>query len=166
VSNGTFVIGAAVDTGNAVTEENEGNNATSSGLAVYPPEDKLAAAGLSFSPSQPLPGTPVTLTATVRNGDGVANGFEYAFGTNAPAAGPLLTVRMANGRPVVETPEPDAAAAPYVDVRVLGSTNLVDWDLPVCPAADTTGKPADRAWHEPDGVRPERAFFKLEAELK
>lgn len=72
----------------------------------------------------------------------------------------------ANGRPVVETPLQDPATASYVDVRVVGSTNLVDWDLPVAPAANTTGKPANRAWHEPDGVQPDKAFFKLEAELK
>jgi hypothetical protein len=31
---------------------------------------------------------------------------------------------------------------------------------------DTTGKPANRDWHEPQGPMPEKAFFKLEVELR
>jgi hypothetical protein len=113
-----------------------------------------------------LSGDAVALFGQDRNGDGVPNGFEYAFGDNLTPGLPLLNIRMVNGRPVVETPEPDASTAPYVNVRVLASTNLIDWNLPVVPATDTTGKPSSRAWHEPEGARPEKAFFKLEAELK
>lgn len=93
-------------------------------------------------------------------------GFEYAFGTNLPPNALPLKLRIVNGRPVVEAPAQDAATLPYVDLRVVGSTNLTDWTLPVEPASDTTGKPADRAWYESEGVPPGQAFFKLEAELK
>ncbi len=113
-----------------------------------------------------LVGNPSVLFSQDSDGNGVPNGFEYTFGTNAPSAGPLLNIRMVNGHPVVETPAQDAAAAQYVDLHVLGSTNLTDWTLPVQPAADTTGKPVNRAWHEPQGTPPGRAFFKLEALLK
>ena len=113
-----------------------------------------------------LSGDAAGLFGLDRNGDGVPNGFEYAFGTNLPPGVLLLDIRMVNGRPVVETPVQDASTTPYVDLRVLGSTNLTDWTLPVQPAADTAGMPANRTWHEPQGVPPERAFFKLEAVLK
>ncbi len=95
---------------------------------------------------------------------GVPYGLLYAFGDTLE--GPLLNIRIVNGRPVVESPVQDAATLPYVDLRVLGSTNLMDWSLPVVPAADTAGKPVDRAWHEPEGARPDKAFFKLAADLK
>jgi uncharacterized repeat protein (TIGR02543 family) len=113
-----------------------------------------------------LSGDAVALFGQDRNGDGVPNGFEYAFGTNAPSAGPFLNIRMVNGRPVVETPAQDAATSPYVNLLVLGSTNLTDWTLSVRPSEDTAGKPSNRAWHEPEGARPDKAFFKLEAGLK
>ncbi len=116
--------------------------------------------------SHGLSGDVAGLFGLDRNGDGVPNGFEYAFGTNLPPGVLLLDIRMVNGRPVVEMPVQDASTTPYVNVRVLGSTNLTDWTLPVEPAVDTAGKPANRTWHEPLGVPPHRAFFKLEAELK
>ncbi len=101
-----------------------------------------------------------------RNLDGIANGFEYAFGTNLPLSSLLLNIRFVNGKAIVEVPQQDAATLPYVDVRVRGSTNLLDWTLPMIPAIDTTGKPSYKSWHEPQGTTPAKAFFKLEAELK
>jgi hypothetical protein len=101
-----------------------------------------------------------------RNHDGIANGFEYAFGTNLPLSSLLLNIRFVNGKTIVEIPKQDDATLPYVDVRVKGSTNLLDWTLPMIPAIDTTGKPSYRSWHEPEGTTPSKAFFKLEAELK
>lgn len=100
------------------------------------------------------------------NNDGIANGFEYAFGTNLPLSSLLLNIRFINGKPIVEIPKQDEATLPYVDVFVRGSTNLLDWTLPMIPAIDTTDKPAHRSWHKPDGTPPAKAFFKLEAELK
>ncbi len=113
-----------------------------------------------------LSGDAAGLFGLDRNGDGLPNGFEYAFGTNLPPGVLLLDLRRVNGRTVVETPAQDASTAPYVDVRVLGSTNLTDWSLPVVPSVDTAGKPANRAWYEAAGTPPNRAFFKLKAELK
>ncbi len=113
-----------------------------------------------------LSGDPAELFGQLNPESGVPNGFEYVFGANLASGEPLLNIRLMNGRPVVETPMQDAATLPYVDLRVLGSDNLIDWTLPVVPSSDTTGKPSDRAWHEPEEALPERAFFKLEAELK
>ena len=113
-----------------------------------------------------LLGTQADLFLQDRNLDGIANGFEYAFGTNLPLSSLLLNIRFINGKPIVEIPKQDETTLPYVDVFVRGSTNLLDWTLPMIPAIDSTGKPAHRSWHEPDGTPPAKAFFKLEAELK
>jgi uncharacterized repeat protein (TIGR02543 family) len=113
-----------------------------------------------------LSGTAVALFQQDRNGDHVPNGLEYVFGANLPTDGPLLKIRSVNGRTVLEAPEQDAATLPYVNLRVLGSTDLVHWSLGVIPAADTTGMPANRIWYQPVGPPLQRAFFKLEADLK
>ena len=95
---------------------------------------------------------------------GVAYGFEYAFGTNVQST-TLLNILYVNGRFVVETPAQDEVTAPYVNISVLGSTNLFDWTLSTLPATETTGKPANRIWYEPADTH-EKAFFKLGVELK
>jgi formylglycine-generating enzyme required for sulfatase activity len=112
-----------------------------------------------------LRGKAIELFVQDRNGDGVPNGLEYAFGSNLTPGAPLLTVRWVSGRLVVERLMQDAATQPYINLRVVGSTDLVNWTLPIVPAADTTGKPADRDWFEPQGGWPSRGFFRLEAEL-
>jgi formylglycine-generating enzyme required for sulfatase activity len=113
-----------------------------------------------------LTGEAATLFGQDRNADGVANGFEYAFGENLTTNAPLLNIRFVDGGPVVESPAQDAATLDYVDLRILGSTNLVDWTLPIAPATNTTGKPVNCSWHAPEGVAPPKTFFKLKAELK
>ncbi|VGO13254.1 Mannosylglucosyl-3-phosphoglycerate phosphatase [Pontiella desulfatans] len=94
------------------------------------------------------------------NSNGVPNAFEYAFGTNAQN-GLMLGIRLVDGKPVVETPAQDVATLPYVDVAVLGSTNLIDWTLTVLP---TNGAPDGCAWFRTE-TQPTNAFFKLEAGL-
>jgi uncharacterized repeat protein (TIGR02543 family) len=113
-----------------------------------------------------LEGTLTALFAQDRNTDGIANGFEYAFGTNLPLSSLLLNIRFVNGKAIVEIPKQDESTLPYVNVHVHGSTNLLDWTLPMIPATDTTGKPAYQSWHEPQGTLPNKAFFKVGAELK
>jgi hypothetical protein len=113
-----------------------------------------------------LLGSQAELFLQDRNHDGIANGFEYAFGTNLPLSSLLLNIRFMNGKPIVEIPNQEEATLPYVNVHVKGSTNLLDWTLPMIPAIDTTDKPSFKSWHEPEGVPPAKAFFKLEAELK
>lgn len=115
-----------------------------------------------------LSGDAAALFCQDRNGDGVANGFEYAYGTNLTDCAALLNIRRVNGRSVVETPERDPATTNDVAVAVEGTTNLLGgvWSLPVGPAADTAGRPAGRAWYEPQGGLPGQAFFRLRATQK
>ena len=108
-----------------------------------------------------LSGDAATLLGQDRNGDGIANVFDYAFGTNLNNS-LLLNIIMVNGKPMVEIPARDGDTLPYVDVRVLGSINLIDWTLPVSPVP---GAPFRREWFQPQGDS-EKAFFKLEAKLK
>jgi hypothetical protein len=71
--------------------------------------------------------------------------------------------RAVNGRQVLEIPVQDAATLSYVGLRVLGSTNLIDWSLPVIQVA---GAAAGRVWYQLDGPPTDKSFFKVEAELK
>ena len=102
------------------------------------------------------------------DGDGVANAFDYAFGANRTNGVPLLIIRMVAGRPIIETPSCAPGTTDDVDVAVLGTTNLLGgvWTLPVRPALDAAGKPADRDWFEPQGEAPDKAFFRLRATRK
>jgi uncharacterized repeat protein (TIGR02543 family) len=111
-------------------------------------------------PSSDLPG----LFGTVSPVSGAAYGFEYAFGTNMQSS-VLLNIRCIDGRCIIETPIQDGLSLPYVNISILGSTNLVEWTLPITPSADLMGKPANCNWHEPSALSPS-AFFKLKAELK
>ena len=97
-----------------------------------------------------------------RDGDGIANGFEYAFGTSLQGGDLLLDIKIVDGKPVVEIPARDDASVPFVDVSLKGSTNLVEWGQPVVP---TNGAPARREWFQLEGA-PGQSFFKLETELK
>jgi len=99
------------------------------------------------------------------NSDGIVNGFDYAFGDNLSSGEEMLDIDIINGTPVVVVPVQDAETVPYIDVNVLGTTNFVDWNLPITPALDTTGKPANRNWFETEDEY-EKAYFKLKAELK
>ena len=104
-----------------------------------------------------LSGDAATLFGQDHDDDGIPNGLEYAFGTNAQ-----LRIQMVDGQPVAEVLSQEAATVPYVDVRVLGSTNLTDWTLPV---QLTNGAPFGCEWHRPESAQG-KAFFRLEAELK
>ncbi len=118
-----------------------------------------------WAASKGLSGDLNVLFALDRNGDGIANGFEYAFGTNLTEGLPLLTVRMVNGQPRIETPKRDIAAFDaYVVVQ--GCTNLLsgDWSLPIGPLIQTE-KPEDRDWYAPLVGVPDNAFFRLRAIL-
>ena len=99
-TSGTVQFSVVVDNQEQVTEENEGNNTTSKSLTVYPVEADLEAAGLGFSPSQPLPGGAVALTATIRNNGGTAGGVgepvEFFEGTtNNPIGSATLPLDIA-----------------------------------------------------------------------
>jgi hypothetical protein len=103
-----------------------------------------------------------------RDNDGVPNGLEYALGTNFVAgAQKVLTIRIVNGRPVAEVPAQDSTTLPYVTVQVRGCAHGKPCPANVCwpiinPATDTTGKPANRMWYEPENS-PVTVSLKLEA---
>ncbi|MEI8242801.1 MAG: Ig-like domain-containing protein [bacterium] len=62
-----------------------------------------------------LAGNPVDLFAQDADGDGIANGAEYAFGANLAEGEPLLRLLVFNGRLTAELPIQDPATLP--DVR-------------------------------------------------
>jgi hypothetical protein len=162
VWSGNITLGEAGSAVRVVAVTDDGQRWESSPFDVT----ESAASGFNgWLADHGIVGDPTVLFQQDRNGDGVANGFEYAFGANLSASGPVLTVRSVNGRPVLEIPAQDAATLSYVNLRVLGSTNLIDWTLPVVSATNTNGRPGNCAWFEPAGT-PAKAFFKLEAELK
>ena len=116
-----------------------------------------------------LSGPAATVFVQDRDGDGVANGFEYTFGTNWVSGQSVLSIRLVNGRPVVEVPKQDVDTVSYVDLAVKACTNLTSapdgWTLPVGPATYTVGKPTNCDWYEPLGA-PRKAFFGVEATLR
>jgi hypothetical protein len=111
---------------------------------------------------------PETVLQNDRDGDGVANGFEYAFGSNWISGQAVLNILFVNGNPVVEVPKQDADTIPYVNLLLIGCTNLLCapdyWTLPVELSTNGLGKPANRDWYEPNGS-PSNAFFRLKATL-
>ncbi|MDA3925897.1 MAG: PKD domain-containing protein [Kiritimatiellae bacterium] len=112
-----------------------------------------------------LTGFPEDVFVEDRNDDGIINGFDYVFGDNLSSGEKMLDIDMVNKIPVVIVPVQDAATIPYVDVNVLGSTNLTDWNLSVIPMLDPVGKPANRSWLQTEDEY-DKAFFKLKAILK
>ena len=110
-----------------------------------------------------LVGDPAAQFRQDRNGDGMPNGVEYAFGANWQPGKALQQIRVVNGRSVFELPEQDASTLPYVDLRILGSTNLIDWTLPISQVA---GAAPGSVWYQLDGPPTKKAFFKLEAMIK
>lgn len=124
VANGrvtTYATGTAILVAEQLGNENylPAEHVSKALLVVNPGFEEWAA---SKNLESPLADT----FALDRNGDGICNGFEYAFGTNLVAGAQALTLRMINGRPVVEIPQQDETTKDYVDVQVEGCTNLLD----------------------------------------
>jgi uncharacterized delta-60 repeat protein len=119
--------------------------------------------------SKGLSGDPAIAFISDRNSDNIANGFEYAFGTNWSFGQDMLNIRLVNREPVVEFPMQDSNTIPYVSLTLKGCTNLQclpgDWTLQTAPATNTAGKSANRNWYVPVGVPPTNAFFRLNATL-
>lgn len=115
-----------------------------------------------------LSGAPADVFCQDRDTDGVANGFEYAFGTNWNKGQNLLSMRMVNGQPIVEVPKQDPNTIPYVWLSLIGCTNLLcapsEWDLPVDVTDPTSDTPINCDWYAPEG-NPDRAYFRLQATL-
>ena len=88
-SSGAVTVKAEADSGHAVSEESEADNLTTTTFQLYSPASSLVVASLVPSVWQPLPGTGLSLIATIRN-DGGADapaGGTVTFYTNAVAPG-------------------------------------------------------------------------------
>jgi hypothetical protein len=122
----------------------------------------------AWSVAHGLNGTSAELFGQDRDADGVANGFEYTFGTNWTSGQEILNLRLVDGQPVVEVPKQDASTTPYVILALRGCTNLLcapdDWNLPTEPASNMSGMPANRDWYVPVGS-PGNAFFRVRASM-
>ena len=105
-TNGEHNIYVVIDKANSINEGSKTNNIASKILAVGGEGIDLAVTGsdISFSPSSPVEGQPVTITATIRNlGDGTANDAEAAFYLNDPESGgaiigSIITLPSISGR--------------------------------------------------------------------
>lgn len=116
-----------------------------------------------------LTGERSLLFAQDRDSDGVANGIEYALGTNWSPGQVHMDIKFINDIPVVEIPKQDISTVSYAQILLRGCTNLPctsgSWTLPVLPATNMIGKPGNRDWFVPEG-QPPRAFFRIEAILR
>lgn len=128
----------------------------------------VAASGFAqWAAQRGLSGYPHDLFALDQDCDGVANGFEYAFGENLTNGAPLMTIRLVDGAPVVETPRRAAGTTGDAFVTVQACTNLLanQWNVPMGPS-NHAAKPVDRDWYAPLVEVPGRAFFRLRVQLE
>ncbi len=158
-ANSTYVIGF------------EGNAKYGYGVCVDdvaitadgPAPDSFTAWALSFTPEV------ATTNAFLQdsNGNGIQNGFEYAFGTNLTAGAPLLSVLSDSGRPVVDIPKQLPGTLPYVSLQLEMTRSLAPaaWSTNGVHAIDAGGEPANRTWFQPDALLT-NAFFRLRGFLK
>jgi hypothetical protein len=146
----------------------EGDDAAWLDEVVWEPDVPALTGFARWAADKGLSGEPSVVFGQDRNGDGVVNGFEYAYGTNLTVSSLLLNIRMVGGHPMVETLRRDAATTNDVVVSVQGCTNLLSgaWSLPVEPATNTAGKPPNREWFVPLGPPPAGAWFRLRAVLQ
>lgn len=102
-----------------------------------------------------------------RDGDGVQNGFEYAFGTNWTAGALLLNMRSASGGPVVEIPKQVPETVPYVGIWLEMTRTLApaSWSSNGLSAVSEAGEPANREWFRP-AASATNAFFRLRGTLR
>jgi hypothetical protein len=119
-----------------------------------PFETWAAAHGVSGTPAAAFQ----AWNATYRQPNAIVYALQYSLQPGDEA----LLVRMVNGVPLIEVPLPDPAAAPYVDVRVEGTTNLASgaWSLSLTPSDDQSGMAGNRRRWQPVGA-PGAACFRL-----
>jgi len=101
-----------------------------------------------------------------RDGDGVPNGLEYAYGTNWGQTPGSISVRLVSGVPVADVPKSVPESAPYVSSAVEFTANpkLPAWTTNGVHTIDDTGKPANRDWFQAD-TTVSNGFFRLRATL-
>ncbi len=102
-----------------------------------------------------------------RDEDGVANGFEYAFGTNWTAGALLLDMALSAGSPVVDIPRQISETATYVDIylEMTRSLSPASWSSNGIESVTDPAEPGNRSWFRPV-QQGSNAFFRLKGALK
>lgn len=131
--------------------------------ADLPPADSFMAWSQANCPGEAF----AAAFAADRDGDGVANGFEYAFGTNWGAGTLLLNMVTLSGMPAVEIPRQPSATRPYVDVALEMTRSLIspDWTTNGIQSVDDVSEPANRAWFQSSSLAT-NGYFRLRGALK
>jgi hypothetical protein len=94
--------------------------------------------------------------AADRDGDGIANGIEYAFEGEAP-----LKMLVVDDEAVAEMRDQAGATRDSVNTSLQASADLLDWSLPLDAQA---GAPAGKSWWQ-SGDGP-AAFFRVVGKLR
>ena len=135
-------------------------NAT--GVAAFTPSETAFSNWMS---THGVNDVPASGFAADRDGDGLVNGLEFAFGPNRQPGQPPIVVTTANGTLVVGVLKQANETLDHVSLVAKCSTDLSDWTYPLVPATDSTGLDVNRTWYQPQGA-PAKVFFRLEATLK
>jgi uncharacterized repeat protein (TIGR02543 family) len=114
---------------------------------------------------QGLSGDMVALMASDRDGDGLANGFEFAFGENWQLGVVPLQMVTVDGRLSFDYVAQDPKTLSEVELRVFRSTNLRNWSL-VDPSQIETVEPNGGRCRVQVTGSGDRAFYRLEVGLK
>ena len=95
-----------------------------------------------------------------RDGDGLPNGFESAFGTNWAPGSSLIKLRLVSGVPVVEVPKQKQEAHSYVRTVIETTSNLgaPAWTTNGLHAVQSADTPANCNWFQPDATGTNRLF--------
>jgi uncharacterized repeat protein (TIGR01451 family) len=125
---GSYSVSAAADPANGVAEQNEGNNsftAASQLVIDKAPGPDLEVAGISSSPANPSPGSPVTFTVAVKN-------------TGTTAVAEQTVTRVVAGGTTLNANTPAVAAGATVNATTASMT-APSGGLTVVATADATG---------------------------
>jgi uncharacterized repeat protein (TIGR02543 family) len=118
----------------------------------------------AWASEQGFSGDPELLFAADGNGDGVCNGFEFAFGANWQSGEALSRLAIVDGRPVLEFPSQDPSTAGEVVIRVLWSDDLHTWTRVDSSGLESVGQEGNRSRLVVPPGSGGRAFYRLEAD--
>lgn len=117
---------------------------------------------LTWAERRGLSGTQDALFLATDVQSGQPNALAYAFSPNLTSNTPLLGVRWTGGVPLIDTPVPNPAAAPFVEVLVVGKTDLstAGWPITLLPVSTAAHAETNRYfWTLPTPLP--QCFFKV-----